>query len=84
MKTREIGGIGNYEGGILIAEEEDGKYFWTLDGYDSTPLTEIPKKLYDALVEYDSLREFSTEELRFAEYLAATAPRKEEMRKEGR
>jgi hypothetical protein len=44
MKSIEIGDIGNYEGGILIAEE-NGKCFWTLEGYDASPFTEIPRKL---------------------------------------
>lgn len=49
---REIGGIGNYYGGLSV-KEEDGKYFWSIENYDGHDWEEIPKSLYDELVRYD-------------------------------
>jgi len=44
-------GIGNYYGGLKI-KEEDGKYFWGIENYDGTDFKEIPKYLFDSLVEF--------------------------------
>lgn len=49
---RSIGDIGNYYGGLSV-KSEDGKYFWSIESYDGENWEEIPKRLYDQLVEFD-------------------------------
>ena len=46
-----IGTIGNYYGGLSIKEEDD-KYYWGIEDWDGTYWVEIPKYLYDTLVQY--------------------------------
>lgn len=58
FKVTEIEGIRNYYGGINIMEHK-GKYYWMMDDWDSdeedlTQWTEIPKKLYKTLLEFNA------------------------------
>lgn len=48
-----IGSIRNYYGGLVI-KEEDGKYYWGIEDWDGVHYEEIPKYLYDALVQYQN------------------------------
>ena len=50
MRSREIGGIGNYYGGLLVTED-GGKYRWEIEGYAGHS-EEIPKYLYEALMRF--------------------------------
>ena len=43
--------IGNHAGGLEI-KEENGKFYWTIEGYAGYDWHEIPKSLYDELVEH--------------------------------
>lgn len=57
---KSIGGIGNYYGGLFIMENE-GKYYWLIENYDTDfddllDWTEIDKELYDSLVAYQARR----------------------------
>ena len=44
-----IGTIGNYYGGLWI-DEQDGKFFWSVENYDGCGWEEIPRSLYDELM----------------------------------
>ena len=44
-------GIGNAYGSLVI-KEENGKYFWVIEGYCGDDWQEIPKSLYDELVKF--------------------------------
>lgn len=58
MKTQtEIGPIGNYYGGLHLMKQ-DNKYYWVIENYDTDmddveEWHEIPKYLYDALIQYN-------------------------------
>lgn len=45
---KEVGDIGNYYGGLIIAEI-DGKYYWAIENYNGAWATEISKDLYEIL-----------------------------------
>lgn len=56
VKPKRIGKIGNYYGGLYIAEH-NGKYFWGVENHSSSlswiadeAWYEIEKSLYDALL----------------------------------
>jgi len=51
-KKRRIGTIASCYGGVY-ASEENGKYYWQLADCSSDLAEEIPKELYDALVEFE-------------------------------
>lgn len=51
----QIGDIGNYYGGLNV-RSEDGKFFWSIENYDGDNWDEIPKTLYDSLMEYERTR----------------------------
>ena len=58
MKTnyKKIGGIDNYYGGLMI-KEEDGKYYWIIEDYDTdfsdlSRWEEITKELYTQLLKH--------------------------------
>ena len=53
---KEIGGIGNYYGGLFVKEEE-GKYFWTIENYDGFFWQEIPESLYEELIKFEDAGE---------------------------
>ena len=55
MKTKEIGGIGNYYGGLSV-KEEDSKFFWGIEDYSGTYWDEIPKPLYDEILKFERSR----------------------------
>lgn len=60
FESRSVGDIGNYYGGLWVAEHE-GRYWWMIENYDAFPgdfkfYDEIPKYLYDALVKYEEER----------------------------
>ena len=44
--------IGNAYGGLEI-KEENGKYYWTITGFEGCEWLEIPKSLYDELSKYE-------------------------------
>ena len=50
---RNIGGIGNYYGGLCVATDDDGKFYWSIENYDGNDWQEIPESLYNELVKYD-------------------------------
>ena len=59
-KPNYIDSIGNAHGGLEVIEL-NGKFFWAIDGYgsedfdeNSIPTKEIPKSLYDSLIEFNS------------------------------
>lgn len=54
LAEREIGGIGNYYGGLNVKEEE-GKCYWCIETYSGFYWEKIPRDLYDKLIEYDDL-----------------------------
>ena len=62
MDSVEIGDIANYYGGLRVVEV-DGKYYWTVENYDTDfscineDWKEIPKSLYDALIEFEEKRQ---------------------------
>ena len=43
--------IGNAYGGLEI-KEKNGKYYWTIGGYEGGDWEEIPKTLYNELTKY--------------------------------
>lgn len=52
MEMKQIGEIGNYYGGLKVAKK--GRlYFWAIENWDGHTWSQIPKSLYDALVEYE-------------------------------
>ena len=48
-EIRNIGGIGNYYGGLII-KEKDNKFYWGIENYNGTDFKEIPKSLYDEII----------------------------------
>ena len=50
-KTREIGNIGNYYGGLEV-KENDGEYSWGIENWDGIHYDRIPEYLYNALMKY--------------------------------
>ena len=50
--TRQIGGIGNFYGCLVVAEY-NGKYYWSIPNYDGCDFEEIPKSLYDELNRFE-------------------------------
>ncbi len=55
---KNIGGVTNQYGGVVVAES-DGKYFWTIEDYYGTyndDFEEIPKSLYDELLAFEESR----------------------------
>ena len=55
MNEREIGGIGNYYGGLSVLMAE-GKYYWGIENHDGIYWEEIPRYLFDALNKYEEER----------------------------
>jgi hypothetical protein len=56
MDYKAIGNISNYYGGLFTMEYE-GKYYWTIENYDTDfddleDWEEIDKELYDSLIAY--------------------------------
>jgi hypothetical protein len=49
--ARDIGGIGNYYGGLSV-KENDGKFYWAIEDWSGIDWEEIPKSLYDELNKY--------------------------------
>lgn len=47
-----IGTLSNYYGRVAV-EQNGGKYYWTLDNWDSPAKEEIPEYLYKALVKFE-------------------------------
>jgi hypothetical protein len=56
-KVREwgVGTIGNYYGGLSI-KKEGRKCYWSIESYDGDDWVEIPKYLFDALLQYETER----------------------------
>lgn len=55
MEERDIGGIGNYYGGLWV--RTDGvRFWWSIENYDGHEWEEIPEALFRALVEYEDAR----------------------------
>jgi hypothetical protein len=49
----DIGGIGNYYGGLSI-KEEGGCFYWAIENYDGHEWEKIPKLLYDELLAFQA------------------------------
>lgn len=49
----EIGTIANYYGGLSV-KESYGSYYWSIENYDGDNWEEIPKYLYDSLIQFQS------------------------------
>lgn len=49
---RRIGDIGNYYGGLWV-KEENGKFYWSIEGADGFFWHEVPRYLYEALTKFD-------------------------------
>lgn len=49
---KKIGSIKNYYGGLFIREEK-GKYYWGIENWNGIEWEEIPKNLYDTLIEFE-------------------------------
>jgi len=58
---QDIGDISNYYGGLTV-KEENGLYYWSIYNYDGHNWEEIPKYLYDALIQYESERTGKSEQ----------------------
>jgi hypothetical protein len=61
-KWRRVGHIGNYYGGLFVAEK-DGKFYWMIENWDRPPAEidpagqdEIPADLYQSLRNYKPKR----------------------------
>jgi hypothetical protein len=51
---RRIGDVCNYYGGLHV-KEQNGKYYWGIENWDGDfGWIEIPKQLFDALIQYDN------------------------------
>ena len=51
----EIGSIANYYGGLSVMEKlasPNDKYYWSIENYSGHEWEEIPKSLYDSLMDY--------------------------------
>ncbi len=62
---QEIGGIGNYYGGLFILQHEK-KYYWLIENYDTdldclSYWTEIDKELYDSIVAYEKRKKLKAQ-----------------------
>jgi hypothetical protein len=53
---RRIGEIANYYGCLNIKKEGE-KFYWGIENYNGTYWEEIPKNLYDSLIEYENNRD---------------------------
>jgi hypothetical protein len=54
---KQVGEIGNYYGGLIIMENE-GKYYWLIENYDTNfddlaEWSEISKELYNSLLKHE-------------------------------
>lgn len=49
----DVGGIGNYYGGLMISTDGD-KFYWGIENWDGTGWDEIPESLYIHLMEFKS------------------------------
>lgn len=58
-EERNIGGIGNYYGGLAI-KNEDRKCFWSIENYDGHDWEEIPQSLFDELNRFQDFLESKT------------------------
>ena len=52
-KPIDIGGIGNYYGGLSV-KAEGGLFYWSIENYDGHTWEAIPKSLYDELIAFNS------------------------------
>jgi hypothetical protein len=52
---KNIKGIGNYYGGLIIKEEQ-GKYYWGIANHDDTRFKEIPFSLYLEILKFNRKR----------------------------
>jgi len=51
MKERNVGGIGNYHGGLAVRVEND-RFYWGIKNWDGTFWEEIPESLFSELNKY--------------------------------
>lgn len=52
---KEIGSIGNFYG-CLNVMKENNRYFWCIESEVGYDWMEIPKSLYDTLIDYEDSR----------------------------
>jgi hypothetical protein len=58
----EIEGIGNYYGSLNV-KEIDGLFYWGIENYDGYTWVEIPKSLYNEIIDYE--KEWQADQDRF-------------------
>lgn len=51
--TMGIGTIGNYYGNLCVANDDEGKFFWSIEDHDGCRWEEIPESLYRELVKFE-------------------------------
>jgi hypothetical protein len=51
----DIGTIENYYGGLAVRENA-GRYEWSIENWNGHSWKEIPKTLYDALIQFEDER----------------------------
>lgn len=58
-----IGDIGNEYGGLYVRENKyNNKYYWGIENHSGTGWSQIPKYLFDALMQYESTRDKTEDE----------------------
>jgi hypothetical protein len=65
MSHREIGMISNYYGGLCL-KDEAGRLLWGIEDWDGIDWEEIPRYLYDALMQYQDERDASSYQIDWA------------------
>lgn len=55
-EVHDIGGIGNYYGGLSVVDL-NGRYYWSIENWDGHNWEEIPKSLYDELMKFNKADE---------------------------
>lgn len=56
MSKTDIGGIGNYYGGLTLHKRDDGSFAWSIENWDGHDWQDIPAPLGEALLKYERSR----------------------------